>query len=123
VKNLLALAAAVEAATGVVLVVDPHLVADLLVGGDLTGAGPAVGRVAGLALLALGVACWPGTGPPHRVAPSLRALLIYNPAVAVYLFCLAVGGGPVGILLWPAMALHAALTLLLARAWLRRVER
>ena len=51
---LLSVAAAIEAATGVALIVFPQAVSSLLLGADLAGAGIAVGRVAGIALLSLG---------------------------------------------------------------------
>jgi hypothetical protein len=115
--RLLALAAALEAVTGLALMVDPALVARLLLGADLPGAGPAVGRVAGLGLLSLGLACSPWPGSVGPAAP--RAMLSYNSLVTIYLVFLGIGGEWVGILLWPAAGIHALLTLLLARAWLR----
>src|SRR5947209_2897731 len=114
-KRLLALAAALEAVTGLALMIDPAVVARLLLGGHLPGVGTALGRVAGFALLSLGLACWPRPGPAS--ARALRALLTYNPLVTLYLLYLGIGGEWVGSLLWPAVALHALLTLLLAGAW------
>jgi hypothetical protein len=40
-------------------------------------------------------------------------MLIYNTLVTIYLAYLGIGGELVGILLWPAVALHAVLTGLL----------
>jgi hypothetical protein len=51
--QLLGLAAVLEAATGLVLIIHPALVAQLLVGDSVAGAGMALSRVAGFALLAL----------------------------------------------------------------------
>lgn len=60
-KNLpLTIAAAGEAATGFALLVVPHLVIRILFGAEIVGAGVVMSRIAGLALIALGVACWPG---------------------------------------------------------------
>jgi hypothetical protein len=120
-KWLLGLAAALEAVTGLALLIDPVVVARLLLGGDLTGMGPPLGRVAGIALLSLGLACWqwPGTASPG----VFRALLTYNLLVTLYLLWLGIGGEWVGVLLWPAMALHAVLTLLLAGSWWRGLAR
>src|SRR5947209_20352731 len=109
---LLALSAVLEMVTGLALIIDPAVVARLLLGGDLPGVGTAVGRVAGFSLLSLGLACWPRTGPAS--AAALRALLTYNPLVTLYLVYLGIGGEWVGSLLWPAVVLHALLTLLLA---------
>ena len=43
--------------------------------------------------------------------------LIYNLLATIYLLYLGVGGKLVGTLLWPAVALHAILTILLTRVW------
>ena len=40
------------------------------------------------------------------------AMLIYNILVTPYLFYLGIGGELVGILLWPAVVVHVAFTLL-----------
>ena len=60
-KKLLILAAVGEAATGLALVIVPSLVWRLLLGEELSGVAIPVARVLGIALIALGVACWPGT--------------------------------------------------------------
>ena len=107
-RGALALAAVSEAATGVALLTAPSLVGELLLGTELTGIAATVARVAGLALIALGVACWPGT--------PLVGMLIYSATVTLYLAYVGVAGGSSGILLWPAVALHVVLTALLTRA-------
>ena len=60
-RRVLAVAALAEAATGAALLVVPSRVARLLLGEDLGGAALPVARVAGIALIALGFACWPGS--------------------------------------------------------------
>ena len=112
-KKLLPFAALAEAATGMALLAVPSLVARLLLGTELTGVSIQIARVASIALIALGVACWPG-------ARALCGMLTYSALATVYLGYLAVGGKWVGPLLWPAVVLHAVLTILLARAWLGR---
>jgi hypothetical protein len=86
----------------------PSLVGRLLLGEALTGIAIPVARVAGIALLALGIACWPG---PPRVG-----MLIYSAAVTLYLAYIGFVGGLTGVLLWPAVVLHVVLTALLTRA-------
>jgi hypothetical protein len=104
---MLAFAAVGEASTGLALLIVPSLVGRLLLGEDLAGIAIPVARVAGIALLALGVACWPGSTPR-------LGMLVYGAAVTLYLAWLGfVGMG--GLLLWPAVVLHAVLTVLLAR--------
>ena len=102
------LAAALEVLTGVALIAYPGLVADLLFSAGLFGGGIAVGRVAGLGLLSLGLACWPGGD--GATAQATKVLFTYNLLVASYLGYLGVGGGFAGLLLWPAFVLHALLT-------------
>ena len=101
-KRALILAAVGEAGMGLALLIVPSLVGRLLLGEELTGIAIPVARVAGIALIALGVACWPGT---PRVG-----MLIYSAAVTLYLAGLGLGGEWVGVLLWPAVALHAVLS-------------
>ena len=107
-KKVLIVAAVAEAATGVALVIAPSLVGRLLLGEELAGVAITVARVAGIALIGLGIACWPG---PPRVG-----MLIYGAAVAVYLAYVGLADGMTGVLLWPAVVLHAVLTALLAWA-------
>jgi hypothetical protein len=110
-RILAMLSAAIEMATGIALIAVPGFVGRALLGQDLSGAGIAVARVAGLGLLSLGLACWPGRNDatPH----VLRGLLTYNLLAALYLGYLRIGAGFVSYLLWPACALHAVLTILL----------
>jgi len=116
-KRLLVLFAVLEAVTGLALIIAPAVVARLLLGADVSGVGAAVGRVAGFALVALGVACWPGGDLASRPAPALMAMLTYNLLITSYLIFLGIGSQFAGILLWPAVAIHSLLTLLLVREW------
>lgn len=113
--RLLLLAAAGEAAMGLALLVHPPVVVRLLFGADIVGAGIGMSRIAGLALLALGLACWPLNEAVSR-ARALPAMLCYSAGATLYLGYLGVAGGWVGNLLWPAMIIHAVLTLLLIRS-------
>ena len=110
--RLLALTAVLELATGLALLVVPSLVSRLLFGAELTGVSVPVARVTGIALIGLGIACWPNW-------TALCGMLTYGTLVAPYLAYLGVAGEFSGILLWPAVALHAVLTLFLARAWFK----
>jgi hypothetical protein len=104
-RRILALAAVGEIATGLALLLVPSLVGKLLLGEDLTGVAVPVARVAGIALIGLGIACWPGT--------PIVGMLIYSAAVALYLAYVGFAGGFGGMLLWPAAVLHVTLTALL----------
>jgi hypothetical protein len=115
-KKVLTLAAVAELATGMALLIMPPLVGRLLLGVELSGVAIPVARVLGIALIALGVACWPGR-------TALCGMLTYNALGAVYFAWLAIRGEWVGPLLWPAVVLHAILAALLARAWLQLRKR
>jgi hypothetical protein len=101
-RSVLRLVAVAEAATGLALLIVPSLVVRLLLGDSPGGAAVPVARVAGLALVGLGIACWPG--------PPVAGLLAYSAAVTVYLGALGLGGAADGVLLWPAVVLHAVLS-------------
>ncbi len=75
---------------------------------ELAGVAVPIARVTGIALIALGVACWPG--------PPLAGMLIYSAAVTLYLAYVGFAGGLTGILLWPAVVLHGILAALLIRS-------
>ena len=110
-KRFLTLTAIIEAATGLALIAVPAIVVRLLLGSPLdTSAAVMLGRVAGAALLALGVACWLARDDTQsRAARGLVvAMLMYNiPATAVLAFA-GIGLGQ-GVMLWPAVVLHAAM--------------
>lgn len=106
-KSALTFAAIGEAATGLALLIVPSFVGQLLLGAQLTGVAVPVARVAGIALIALGIACWPG--------PPLVGMLSYSALATLYLAYLGFVGGLTGVLLWPVVALHVILTALLIR--------
>ena len=56
-NQLLAIAAIVEAATGLALIASPPIVTRLLLGADVSGLANALGRVGVFALMSLGLAC------------------------------------------------------------------
>ena len=109
-KKVLTIAAVAEAAMGVALIVLPSLVVRLLLGSHLAGLASPLARVAGIALLALGVACLPS-------CTALCGMLTYSVLATAYLFYLAIRGEWAGSLLWPVVGLHIILTLLLLGAW------
>ena len=111
-KKLLIATALVETPLGVMLMLSPPLVVRLLLGVALTApAGLIVSRIAGTALLALGVACWLARdeGPSLARRGLIAAMLLYNCLAAAVLVHAGAVVGLVGVLLWPAVVLHAAL--------------
>ena len=107
-KPALVFAAIGEALTGAALLIFPSWIGRLLFGVELTDVAAIAGRVAGIALVGLGIACWPGT--------QLIGMLSYSAGVAVCLAWVGLAGGPAGILLWPVVVLHVILTALLMQA-------
>jgi hypothetical protein len=106
VKSVLTFAAIGEAVMGLALLIVPSLVGQLLLGEQLSGVAVPVARMAGIALIALGIACWPG--------PPLVGMLSYSALTTLYLAYLGFAGGLTGVLLWPVIVLHVILTALLA---------
>lgn len=113
-KRVLFLAAIGEALTGLALLLDPSLVGQLLLGVRLAGVAIPVARVAGIALIALSIACWPGA--------AAVGMVFYGAGVALYLAYVGLVHGLTGILLWPAVVLHLVLSALLARAAMKRSD-
>jgi len=117
VRWIVVVAAVEAAATSLVLILSPSLFGWLILGAELSEAGQALGRLTGIALLAFGLACWPAPATANQATSAVRALLIYNLLATIYLLYLGVGGKLVGTLLWPAVGLHAILTILVTRVW------
>jgi hypothetical protein len=111
-KPLLSTMGAAEAATGLVVAVAPSLLVELLLGAAPgTAAGVTVSRVAGVAILALGVGCWLARhDAAGRAARGLIvAMLLYNAALVAILVLAWANQGMSGIALWPVVLAHAAL--------------
>ena len=118
-NRLLKLTALIEAATGLALIAVPSVVVRLLLGGEVSGPGIPLGRVAGFAMLSLGVACWPArtSASPGKSNSPLRAMLTYNILTTLCLLFRGTSGARIGPFLWPAVVLHGALSSLLVHSW------
>ncbi len=112
-------ASGLEVLTGLGLVVAPSLLARLLFGSDLSGAGEATGRIAGLVMVCLAAGCWPSDVEISQ-SQGLIPLAALSWLAAAFLIVSGVIGGNVGLLLWPAAAVHLILAVLLTRAWMER---
>jgi hypothetical protein len=113
-RTLLRTTAILESATGLALLIAPELVARLLLSTQLLAtAALLVARIAGAALLAIGLSCWlEGRRPPAVPVTGLVAgLLAYNTLVSALLGYAALANGLRGVGLWPVCALHLALAL------------
>lgn len=118
--RLLAFSAGIEIATGLALVLAPRIVVTLLMGNKEPLDEMPLARVAGIALLALGIACWPSQRPVASNSPGFRAMLVYNVLIALYLAYLFMIRHVGGLLLWPAVLLHGVVALLLIWDWRSR---
>jgi len=111
-KYVLAIAAMAEAGTGVILIAYPPVVVRLLFGLEIEGVGIIMSRLAGIALIGLGVACWPG----NSAVQQLYGMLTYSTLAMLYLIRIGIRGAPIGLLLWPGVVAHVILVALLVIA-------
>jgi Kef-type K+ transport system membrane component KefB len=111
-KQQLIVTALAETAVGLMLLISPPLVVTFLLGVSLDApAALVVARIAGAALLSLGCACGLARNdrPNRAVTGLVAAMLLYNSVAVAVLANAAAGARLVGVLTWPAVALHAAL--------------
>ena len=113
-KFLHTVTAIIEAGAGLALGCFPSAVVALLLGSGLDSpAAVILGRLAGAALLALGVACWLARGDAGSCAARglAAAMVVYNLGAVVLFVYAGAGLGMHGVALWPAAGLHAAMTI------------
>lgn len=122
-KNLLTITALAEFITGIVLIVVPSTLALILFGSTLdTPVSLAVARVAGIALTALGIACWIGRTEQESKAVNglIAALLIYNAGISILFIYVAAASGLTGIGLWPVVIVHVIMAIWCVLIFLKR---
>lgn len=115
-KLLLTIASVGQALAGVGLLVAPSLVTQVIFGAQVAGVGAVMSRIAGISLVALGVACWPDNAPGR----AAYGMFTYSTLAMVYLVYLGIRGEWIGTLLWAGVVVHAALSALLVTAWVQR---
>jgi hypothetical protein len=111
-NTLLGVTAVVESTIGVALLAAPSWVSALLLGTRLDSPSAyVVAQIAGAALFSIGLTCGlvRNSGGAHR--GQVIGLLAYNLAVGVLLAFAAVAQHLHGVALWPAVGLHAALSI------------
>jgi hypothetical protein len=111
---LLIVTAVGEAVTGLLLLVLPSVLLALLLGVEqVSQETNFTARILGIALLAIGVACWlarnDGGGP--ALLGLLTGVLIYDGGAAALLAYAGLAWGMVGLALWPVVVLHGALAM------------
>lgn len=104
--SILKACAIVEALTGIALFAIPSFICWLLLGQEALGVTVPVARIAGIALISLGIACWSGRF-------LLISMLFYSTSVMLYLIYISLIENFTGMLLWPAIVLHGVMTILL----------
>ena len=112
-KNLLTVTTVVEAPLGLSMLVWPPLPVTLLLGIPLdTPAGLIIGRIYGASVVALAVGCWLARhdGQSRAATGLVAGLLLYNIAAVAVLASAGIVSALVGVLLWPAVVIHTALT-------------
>jgi hypothetical protein len=111
-KLLLLVTAFVEAATGLCLLFLPTVLFAVLLGLEHASVDAIfVGRIAGAALVAISVASWMARADAFTAAHLglLTGILIYDAAATMLLAYAGAVLKMIGVLLWPAVALHAIL--------------
>jgi len=109
---LLTTTAIIEAGAGLALLCFPPAAAVLLVGVPLEApAALTVARVGGAGLLTLGVACWLARGDTQSSAARglVAAMVLYNIGAVLILAAFGIRSQTIGVVLWPAVVLHAAM--------------
>ena len=113
-KLLLMVMAILEAIAGLVLLVVPAIGVSKLLGTPLdTPGGLVMARVAGAALVSLGVACWQLRNGERGSASTnlIQAMLVYNVGAAAVLIYAGLRLKLQSDFLWPATLLHQGLSL------------
>jgi len=110
-RQLLTFAAAFESLTGLALILAPKATAVFILGAEPNVVGKMLRRVCGVALVALGIACWGARTDSESAARSgtLKTITFYNAGVGLLLVLFAAIGKTGGIVLWSAGVLHLAL--------------
>ena len=98
-------AAWLEVIVGALFLTVPDVPCLLLFGAKPEAIGVPLGRFAGIALVALGIACLPSRDAGSRRNVVLD-LLAFNAGVAILFAWVAVASALHGFLLWPAVILH-----------------
>ena len=111
-KYLLMATTVIEAGAGVALLGFPSAMVKLLLSSQFD-APPSMTlvRMIGAVLIALGIACWFASRSTRQQTTRgmVSVMAVYNPCAAIALGVVGMRVLSAGILLWPAVALHAAM--------------
>ena len=112
-KNLLIVTGIFESVTGILLLISPSLPVSILFDSSVDNpVGLLIGRLAGAALLSLGVACWLVRNEKSRAVTGVAiAMLLYNVVALVLLTFAGLIVHLSGMGLWPAVFIHVVLSI------------
>ena len=99
-------AACFEIVVGAIFITVPNIPCALLFGANADKIGTPLGRFAGIALVALGIACLPSRDAGSRRNVVL-GLFAFNGGVTILFAYVGVASALHRFLLWPAVILHA----------------
>jgi hypothetical protein len=102
------MAAWLEIIVGATLVVALNIASQLLFATAPEGVAAPMGHFAGIALFALGTASL-GSAKPGSSGNAALGLFVFNAGAAIFLAWVAVATVFRGVLLWPAVVLHAVI--------------
>jgi len=105
-RSVVMMAAWLEIVAGAAFLTAPDLLCRLLFSVKPEGAGTLLARFAAVALLALGIACLPSTVTGSNRS-AVFGLFVFNLGVAILFAMAGLATTFRGVLLWPALALHA----------------
>jgi len=111
-NKLLTITALIEAGTGLLLVTIPSMICSLCLGSSLnTDVGVVVGRVAGVAIFALAIACWFARSEVQKDSAKgmVTALVVHNAGILAIFLYAGIGLGLLGIGYWIIVAVHTVM--------------
>jgi hypothetical protein len=108
-RALLVVTAIAEIGAGLGLLIAPSTVVKFLLGAGLESPESLlVGKIAGAALLAIGLSCWLDR---NKASGLVAGLLLYNAALVILFVDAGVVDKMQGIGIWPAVGVHLALAI------------
>ena len=114
-RTFVMVAAWVEILVGASFILALDAQSQLIFGATTEGAGAGFARIAGIGLMALGIACLPSKHAEANRGP-VRALLAYNIGATIFFAWVGLATTFQGVLLWPVVILHAVISIALAHS-------
>jgi len=115
-NRLLTSSAIIEIGAGLLIILFPSYMLSLVFGLPSNSLAVMLGQITGVALVALGMACWSARGDPGGPARlgAVRSITLYNGGAGLFLIVFALSGRAFGIVLWLFALIHLVHALLFA---------